>query len=59
MDDENVRKELQLIMAELEELFQLANDDYSMDKSRYSIGLMVGVGYAKRELERVKRILDK
>lgn len=53
MSDENMKKELQRIMMELEELFDIAHEDYAMDKSRYNIEVMVGIGYARRELEKV------
>lgn len=53
MTDEIMKKELQRIVDELDELFDMLNEDYSKDKSRYNMGLMVGIGYARRELERV------
>lgn len=53
MKNEIMKKELERIIRDLEEVFMIAQEDYSNDKSRYNIGVMVGIKYAKRELERM------
>ncbi len=58
MNDETIQKEIERIRLDLEELFKTVHEDYLRDKSRYNMGVMVGIGYASRELERVARNND-
>lgn len=58
---ENIKIELKRINHELNELFQLIHADYSNERryalSQYNMGIMVGIGYAQKELENlVERI---
>lgn len=53
MKNENMKNELERIKRDLEEVFKISQEDYSKDKSRYNMGIMVGIRYAKEELERI------
>ncbi|MEW9668593.1 hypothetical protein [Ammoniphilus sp. 3BR4] len=53
MKDEHIQKELLRIADELKELFELTQEDFTLDKSRYNIGVMVGLEYARTELHKI------
>lgn len=53
MRNENMKKELERIKRDLDEVFKIAQEDYTKDKSRYNMGIMVGIEYAKEEVERL------
>lgn len=50
MNDENMKKELQRIKSELEELIIIAEEDF-LEEKRYNTGLMVGIGYALKIID--------
>ncbi len=53
MRDEKAIRDILRIMTELDEMLKIAQADYSLDKNRYHIGIMVGLGYAKKELDKI------
>lgn len=63
MSHQNIKNELKRINHELNELFQLIHADYANEHrfapNRYNMGVMVGIGYAQKELEKlVEAVLD-
>lgn len=61
MTHENIKSELIRINEELNDLFQLIHADYSSESryalSRYNMGIMVGIGYAQKELEKLVKVI--
>lgn len=53
MDKVRIRDELQRITEELKELQELVEADCRKDKDRYNVGVLVGIGYVQRELEKI------
>jgi hypothetical protein len=53
MYESNIKEELQRITEELKELFELVNEDFRADKDRYNVGVLVGIAYAQRELDKL------
>jgi hypothetical protein len=53
MYESNIKEELQRITEELKELFELVNEDCRLDKDRYNVGVLVGIAYAKKELDKL------
>jgi hypothetical protein len=50
MTNENIKIELLKITNELDLLYELTVEDYFSEKSRYYIGVLAGIGYARIEL---------
>ncbi|WP_391557504.1 hypothetical protein [Robertmurraya sp.] len=57
MNRDNIEEDLRRITKELEHLLEMVHEDYSNERAyamcQYNMGLMVGIGYAKRELEKM------
>jgi hypothetical protein len=53
MVNENIKVELQKITDELDLLYQLTVEDYLNEKSRYYIGVLAGIDYARMELQKL------
>lgn len=50
MTNENIKIELLKITNELDLLYELTVEDYFSEKSRYYIGVLAGIDYARVEL---------
>ncbi|WP_134704589.1 hypothetical protein [Ammoniphilus sp. YIM 78166] len=53
MRNENMIRDISRVMTDLDEMLKIAQADYSLDPNRYHIGIMVGIGYAKKELDKI------
>lgn len=57
MTDENMKKELKRIKAELRDMIRIAQEDFLREEKRYNTGIIVGIGYAWKEIDKLERKL--